>query len=129
MTLAAWVLGAKEAHGIEIDPEAIVHAQGNVLLNDMQRQVFLLSTQELNLTKSATHVLTVMNMIQSEQEIAWRSLAPFHSVITELITSGILENESDDYLKFWESLGWRLEEKLKEEGWQAFCFTKINLID
>jgi|GEM_PF-6772730 len=108
LILAAKKLGASHAIGVEIDPLAIAHAQQNAVLNQLDAlfQTHLTSPME-------DPLILVINMITSEQKIAWASLP---SVKGTLIVSGMLVEEKITYDKW--APGQLIEER-QQEGWLA----------
>src|SRR5262245_847391 len=64
LTLAASRMGADHAHGIDIDPLALEHAEKNQTLNHLEGVSF-------SYTWKKNPTLVLMNMIYSEQEVAW----------------------------------------------------------
>lgn len=69
-------------------------------------------------------MIALMNMISSEQELAWNSLIPLHENIEEWITSGILAEEKEAYAALWKNRGWTQKNVIQEDDWLAFHFTK-----
>ena len=117
LTLAAILLGAKEAHGVEIDPEAIVHAEKSRELNQLTTQVhFYLNAPP----PDKKYDLALVNMIFPEQKIA---LNDNHRLAKEWISSGILATQKQEYLKMAKTWGWTpTEERIKGE-WMGWVFT------
>jgi ribosomal protein L11 methyltransferase len=112
LTLAAVKMGASHAYGIDIDPVALQHATHNQQLNELENQTTFSSTWQGPAT------LILMNMISSEQQVAWNP-RPFNT----LITSGILSSQREAYLKWASSQGWTLLEEHQEDDWLSFLFT------
>lgn len=105
LSIAAMKMGAKSAHGIDIDLDAIAHAKENAKLNNVKVSFS---------KKSVQSDVILMNMIFSEQKVAYQSGAK------EMITSGILESQKDSYVQWVNSLGWDLVEVTQEEEWLGF---------
>lgn len=125
LSFAAKEMGAAECIGIEIDLQAIAHAQVNAALNGYQIP-FLLPEQ---LPSFAPEVI-LMNMITSEQKAAWMSLSQQNRGLLSIsdnpiliITSGVLIGEKSQYLEWASSLGWELLEALEEDCWIGFLFS------
>lgn len=120
LSLAAIKLGAIGACGIEIDPEAIAHAQFNASLNQLENLChFQLPTQSLSIPKGAEVVL-VMNMIHSEQKEAWNSLPLLHTMPMICLTSGILQSEEPLYHSICHSRCWEFVDSIYEKPWCGF---------
>lgn len=106
LSLAAKLLGADEVIGIDIDEGAIQHAKENASLNGLDCYF------GKKLPSIPKKPLILMNMISSEQKIAWKALPTFTNC--QLITSGFPIEEVDP----------PHFEKKELEGWKAF---KIQL--
>jgi len=106
LSVAAAKMGARKVYACDIDPEAVAHTVKNGELNGVKI--------ELGRPSGAPAVL--MNMIQSEQEVAWKkNRCPF----SKLITSGILLSDLDNYMI---STRWKLIDQKELSGWVAFIF-------
>lgn len=121
LSIGASLLGAQRAIGIDIDEKALQHATENALINQVSEWVIF--SQQINPTALLNPpFLIIMNMIFSEQKIAWESHPILHTLPCSMITSGILSTQKTAYLKWAEEKGWSLEESAEEEGWLAFSF-------
>lgn len=117
LSLCAAALGAKTVYAIDIDPAALLHTQANAELNNLQ---VMTSLPPSNLK----HLLVLMNMIRSEQVVAWESLPQIHSIPGDCITSGILVQERKLYLEQTQRWGWKLIKETESDGWLAFHFSR-----
>ncbi len=122
LTLAAIALGARSAYGIDIDPAAIEHSYDNACLNELNEKCTFSLPDQLQWKETSQPVLILMNMIQSEQEVAWSSLSNLHHQPSECITSGIRSEGRQDYLTLTKKWGWTLLDEQEEDGWLAFQF-------
>lgn len=122
LTLAALIFGAKKAYGIDIDESANFHAQSNAELNELEKRLFFGTPQNFELIKEEIPLCIVMNMIWSEQSVAWSSLPQLHRIESDIIISGILAEERQQYLTQTMKWGWQLLSELEEEGWLGFSF-------
>jgi ribosomal protein L11 methyltransferase len=120
LSFAAVGMGAQSVCGIDIDSEALAHAQTNSGINEMEDKISFVDSGSCQ--DHFPESVILMNMIQSEQEVAWGSLKPklLHSSFA--ITSGILQEGRDDYLKLCEKWGWKLVHEKEEEEWIGFVF-------
>jgi ribosomal protein L11 methyltransferase len=118
LSLAASVLGAKNVYGYDIDPEAISHARQNAALNNS-----LAIFNENPPLNTSPHSIILMNMISSEQKIAWASFLPSLNGPVRLFTSGILDCHRSHYLVWAQSNHWRLVQEHEQDGWLAFEFS------
>lgn len=126
LSVCAMAMGANSVQGIDIDPLAIEHTWQNTLLNNMQDQISCTLPENFKLFNPNGKVLVLMNMISSEQQVAWKSLPELHHANKECITSGILKTDKEAYLKQCKAWGWVLKEEMEEEDWSAFFFTQIK---
>ena len=121
LSLAAAAWGASKVIGIDIDPQALLHAEENARLNNMQNALtFLLPSEGL----CSGEAVILMNMIQSEQKEALRALKL--SARGEAIVSGILAEEAKAYLKLAKSWGWELQEEKEKAGWLGMRFLILS---
>lgn len=122
LALAASALGAKTVVGIDIDKDALVHAQANSLLNSMSKTIAYTEPQNYDPGHDLQDVVILMNMIESEQAQAWNSLPAIHSKAGIAITSGILKEGRNAYLKLCCTWGWTLLQEDEQDGWLGFVF-------
>lgn len=125
LALAALAREAQFAYGIDIDEDAIMHAQENAKINRMEKRVeFCLPSQleQKMPVELPCSVIAVMNMIQSEQQLAWASLTNLHARIDEIFVSGLLEEEKKTYLQLASARGWQLKELRSKDGWLGLYF-------
>lgn len=121
LSLSAILLGAKFVHGLDIDPDALSHAQENARLNDLEKHAIFLLPEFYNKPPSGELVI-LMNMIRTQQQEAWKSLPQLHHRAASCITSGILASEREIYLRECNQRRWNLVEEKQEEDWLAFHF-------
>lgn len=119
LSLAAASMGARSVCGIDIDEAALIHSRANSECNGMGEILFILP-EELKTANDGTIVL--MNMIQSEQAVAWKSIEAISDKVSIVITSGILSEGRENYLKVCQEWGWRLLKEKEEDGWLGFVF-------
>lgn len=117
LSLAAAKLQAKSVFGIDIDPDAVAHAQANSALNHLT-DICQFATS----AKKPAQIL-LMNMIRSEQKQAFTSLPEACRYFEIAITSGILKEDRDKYLEQTKEWGWKLLYEKKKAGWLGFCFS------
>lgn len=122
LTLAAVAMGAPTAYGIDIDQEAIEHSKQNASLNRLATQCIFSSPVHFMWKPTSEPVLMLMNMIQSEQHVAWSSLPSLHVQSGQCLTSGIRTEERGAYLAQTTQRGWSLQDEQEEMGWLAFYF-------
>ncbi len=121
LSLAALHMGATRAIGIDIDETALVHARANAELNQLEdRSLFVKETTLLKNLKGP--LVFVMNMIFSEQQVAWLSQPQLHPLPALIITSGILSSQQEGFLALAKQWGWNLIEEKQEGEWSGFVF-------
>lgn len=122
LSIAAALLGAKRVYGIDIELESIEHSVQNALLNGVETQVFFSSVFDPSLIRDE-EVVILMNMIHSQQRVAWESAAHLQGKQAQILTSGILSSEGDSYKEFvYQNWGWSFREERELEGWMGFLF-------
>ena len=126
LSIAAALLKPCQVYGIDIDEEAIKHSQMNAQLNQVEDHCHFVLPNAFTVSISNSSYLILMNMIQSEQEVAWESLPSLHHCQGLIITSGIRLEERESYLILAKKRNWHLKEEKQKEGWLAFCFKIVN---
>ena len=114
LSLAAARFGAKSVFGIDIDDAAILHATQNASLNNLSKLCTFGKKQKKE------PAIMLMNMIRSEQKVAYKSLK--HKNFEIACTSGVLAEERELYLKETASWGWKLLDIQEKDGWLGFVF-------
>jgi ribosomal protein L11 methyltransferase len=109
LALASLLLGARSAHGIDIDSAAIAHAKENNKLNHLKATF----SKKIPQNPDAIYL---MNMIVSEQREVKRPQGKLW------ITSGILSEQKESYLQQTEEWGWRPILIHEKAGWAGFIF-------
>lgn len=121
LSLAAVAMGASSVCGIDIDEEALIHSRANAECNGMGEFLEFLLPEDIKGKYAGS--IALMNMIQSEQEVAWTSLtSTINSAPETILTSGILREGRAEYLAMCAKWGWQLVEELEEDGWLGFVF-------
>lgn len=122
LSLAAAAMGATQVFGYDIDPDAVEHAKKNATLSRFKKNIHF-STKPPKKIIPATILL--MNMISSEQAQAWSVIADLVPSSAILITSGILEENAEEYLEWRTRQGWKVQKKLTEANWCGFILHHI----
>jgi ribosomal protein L11 methyltransferase len=104
LTLAALLLDAHSALGIDIDPDAITHAQHNALLNNLPATF-------TDKTPPQTFDVALINMITSEQDVVFQ-----HPPKAKIwVVSGLLATQKKAYLA--SRPGWTLLQEASQGEW------------
>jgi ribosomal protein L11 methyltransferase len=124
LSFAAIGLGAKSAIGIEIDAPAILHAQENATLNNMQDRVTFIdpSDTDIDVTPNGTYL---MNMIPADQEALLTGLSLPTPLPGTWFVSGVLVEKRDEYLRSIADRQWKIVRERSEGGWLAFHFQSM----
>ncbi len=93
LSIAAMKLGAKKVYALDISNDALEHTQKNANLNHVSVE----TSKQLHAIPE-DNILILMNMISSEQEIAWEMNSSLHKKKALLITSGVLKEQHHEYL-------------------------------
>jgi ribosomal protein L11 methyltransferase len=123
LSLAAAAMGATRVDGYDIDPEAVDHAKKNAHLSPFKKNIHFSTKPPV---KILPDTILLMNMISSEQAQAWEDIADRIPSSAILITSGILEENAEEYLQWRIRQGWRVEQKLSEKNWTGWVFRDLN---
>lgn len=125
LAIAALLMNASFAYGIDLNASVLKHVARNALLNRVEKQLHLFlpkQAQEYSFPKATV----LMNMIFSEQEAAWKQYSSIHHCAKTVITSGILLCEREKYLRYAAKLKWELLIEKEKEGWMGFVFESKN---
>lgn len=124
LSLGAIAMGAAVVVGIDIEETALAHAQRNAELNGMHQNISFTLPQSVRLPSNIRSAVILMNMIHSEQRMAWASLPHVHALPGDYLVSGILEEARVAYLNQCKDWGWMLVKEVSEERWLGFHFTR-----
>ena len=111
LALSALLLGAKSAIGVDIDPEAIAHAQKNAALNNLPATFS-------DKIPAQTFDIALMNMITSEQQVVLGQKID----ASIWIVSGILTTQKKQYITEAASRGWNLLQQAHRGEWLGLVF-------
>lgn len=116
LSLAAWFAGAPKVYGIDRDEGAIEHARVNAKLN--HADIFFGKV----LPEIPKRCLVLMNMISSEQRVAWEAHKNLHPYVEMMVVSGIPIEEKG-------ALPYETLVEVEElEGWLGFKYEKEESI-
>ncbi|MCF7852177.1 MAG: 50S ribosomal protein L11 methyltransferase [Simkaniaceae bacterium] len=123
LSLAACLLGASHAIGIEIDQQALFHAEQNQQLNAIHNVAFYSSLPE-SLTTDESYLI-LLNMTIGEQIELFQATPRLNQLKGIWIVSGILEKQEEKMLAIAKERQWRLLEIKKQKGWLLFAFENL----
>ncbi len=118
LSLAALLMGAKSAFGIDIDENALNHAQQNAALNHLDKRAHF--SRHLPTNQESSIVL--INMILPEQRTALKEISTLPKMAKLWIASGILKSQRADALALCKDLGLTLIEEKKRGEWLGLKF-------
>ncbi len=126
LSLAAAVLGAKYVFGVDIDTAAVAHAQSNALLNHLDDQITFSLPEDFLEPLEANQWVIVINMIWSEQQLAWPQWLQKANHAEAIIISGVLVSERESYLTFVRKWEWEVIGECQQGEWLAFVMKKMR---
>ena len=122
LSIGASIMGAATVYGLDIDPQAIVHANRNKELNDCKNVTFFHSSDCMPLP--CQRWTAIMNMTFYEQKKAWDSLVFWHDHIDTILISGILKEKKASFITWAKSMNWLINKEKELEGWLCFQIEK-----
>jgi ribosomal protein L11 methyltransferase len=125
LAIAAALLGARSALGVDNDPDALTSAAENLELNAVADRVRLANEDMRDLTSPADIVLA--NLTGDLLEHSAETLAALVAPGGDLIVSGIMQSESTVLPALENFLG--LERVDKEEEWICATFRRSSIVD
>lgn len=117
LSFFAKALGAEWVWGIDIEKEAIVHAMENAELNGMEKKVHFGLLEDLPEYILNEPRVYLMNMITSQQTVAWESLRKKGEPRGVVIVSGILESQREEYEALINTWGFKKVKEVVEGEW------------
>ena len=116
LSVAAWAMNAAEVISIEIEPESILHTQKNLELNQFPSNLVF---ESLPLRPYDLNLICLINMTFGEQKIALSNLELFPKK-TRFLSSGILEEQKQNYIEWGKEKGILFSPLKTLEGWMLF---------
>ncbi len=130
LSVAADLLGAEYALGVDIDPNAVKVALENAGNNGLEENNYFALTGDITedpafeaLVSDGYDMLCaniVADVIMSMQDIFYKKLVPGG----RLIVSGIIDRRADEVSSSLEQAGFIVQEKRELNGWAAFLLRK-----
>jgi ribosomal protein L11 methyltransferase len=118
LALAALRMGAKKAYGIDIDPEALIHARTNATLNHLNRK----ASFSYSLPKVVKEGIVLINMILSEQKNVLHAHPKLPPMAKLWIASGFLRSQRKKAIAFTQELNLELIEEKSRGNWLGCIF-------
>jgi ribosomal protein L11 methyltransferase len=122
LAIAAISLGCPSSIALDIDVKALEHAHHNAVINGMENQIKFYTPESWDPLDIPPTVL--MNMISSEQVVAWNSLKPAQYQFKKVLTSGVSKDEREFYLEMIKNWGLDCLAEIEQEGWLGFVLAQ-----
>lgn len=121
LSLAAHKLGATQVIGLDIDEEALNHAEDNARLNHCHSKVQFLQSFDPKVLNQGTWVVC-LNMLWHEQKQVFScySTLDFKGIF---IISGVLEEQKAGYLQEFPYSNFKLIDSSTKEGWSCLILS------
>ena len=116
LALASVMMGAEKSYGIDIDPEALVHARQNARLNHLEKQALFSAA----LPELIAKPVVLINMILPEQQILIKEHRELPQQAKLWITSGILKTQRREALSFLSELDLQIIDERARGEWLGF---------
>jgi ribosomal protein L11 methyltransferase len=125
LAIAAIRLGAEQATGVDVEPEAIENAEENAILNRVDKQVRFYCGDVTSLPEMKVNlILANINRTVLEQIIP--QLSAFARPDTTFILSGLLETESDRMSSFLIRHHFEILETRRKDEWIGLAVKPVH---
>lgn len=124
LSIAALLLGAKSALGVDIDSLAVKTAQANARENGFDESRFKAVQGNLSDKVSGKFNVIVANIVADIIMEFNKSVGAFLADGGIYITGGIIESREDDVLASFAANGFEVKERFEEKGWLVFVVTR-----
>ena len=125
LTVAAVLLGAGRAVGVDIDPEAVPITLANAARNRVAEQVEV-ALGSLDALPAGPVDLLVANIGAEVLRSSAPAIAAELAEHGSLVLSGVLESQSDEVLAAFEAVGLELVSLAAEDDWRALVLRRPN---
>ncbi len=125
LSIAGIKLGIQSALGLEIDPEAIVNAKENAIINEVEDSV-IFDNCSIDSAVGRTYDVIAANIISS---VIIPNIGHIKKNLKnkgKIFISGILKEEKDDFVKFLEQNKFDLIEIISEAEWLGIYGKSYN---
>lgn len=110
LSVAAVAMGAREVLGVDCDLQAMEHAQ----LNGIPGKTFF---AQADACADRSCAFALINMILSEQKVAWPSVAHLTQQCEGVVVSGILTEKKSEAVGQWKEWGFTLIAEREQGVW------------
>ena len=123
LAIAAALLGAKSAVGVDIDAQSVKVAKENAQRNDIEDKVDFI-VGDLAEKVSGKYTVVCANIVADIIIKLLENVADYMEKDAILITSGIIDIRKDDVVKGFEKFGFEIIEERNKDNWYAFVCKK-----
>lgn len=123
LAIAAALLGAKRAVGVDIDAQSVKVAKENAQRNDIEDKVDFM-VGDLAEKVSGKYTVVCANIVADIIIKLLENVADYMEKDAILITSGIIDIRKDDVVKGFEKFGFEIIEERNKDNWYAFVCKK-----
>lgn len=124
LSIAALLLGAKNAFGVDIDSLAVKTAMANALENGFDESKFNVVQGNLSDKVTGKYNVVVANIVADIIMEFNKAVGDFLTDDGVYITGGIIENREDEVLLSFAQNGFVVKERFEEKGWLVFVTQK-----
>lgn len=124
LSIAALLLGADSALGIDIDKLAVKTANENARKNGLDERRFLAVEGNLTDKVSETYDIVVANIVADVILQFNKTAAAYLKAGGTYITGGIIDTREDEVLCSFAQNGFAVKARFEDKGWLVFVLTK-----
>lgn len=126
LSIAALLLGAQSAFGVDIDSLAVKTAIANAAENGFDNSKFNIVQGNLSDKVTGKFNVVVANIVADIIIEFNRNVAEFLTDDGVYITGGIIESREDEVLYSFAQNGFEVKERFEEKGWLVFVVKKVK---
>ncbi|MCM1285809.1 MAG: 50S ribosomal protein L11 methyltransferase [Acetobacter sp.] len=126
LSIAALLLGAKSAFGVDIDSLAVKTAMANAQENNLDESKFTAVQGNLSDKVSGKYSVVVANIVADIIIQFNEDVGKFMTDDAVYITGGIIETREDEVLYSFAQNDFEVIERFEEKGWLVFVLKKQN---
>ena len=117
LSIAAMLLGAKQAVGVDIDPLAVKTAMENGAENGFGAPAYTVMQGDLAKTVTGQYDLVVANIVADAILALTPAVPPFLKPGGRYLVSGIIDTREEEVRQMVTANGWIVESRREQKGW------------
>ena len=117
LSIAAMLLGAKSALGVDIDPLAVKTAVANGKENGFEAPAYTMVQGDLAKDIRGQYDLIVANIVADAIIALTPAVAPFMKDGGRYLVSGIIDTREAEVVEVLTANGWTVEKRFEQKGW------------